>query len=100
MAAWPFGAVFALLGGLLIGWLCYRLARYILLKRAAAFSFLSFGRQLLQIGYLAALYYLSPLTPWAPLPLLAGGAAGLTAALIVSTRLLLRINRENTDKEA
>ncbi|MBQ8400609.1 MAG: hypothetical protein IJX14_01640, partial [Clostridia bacterium] len=50
----------------------------------------------LGIGYLAALYFAAPYTPWDGIWLLAGGAIGLTLPMFPFTFLLLRQVNKST----
>ena len=53
-------------------------------------------RQMINVAYLVALYFLAPLLPWEPVPLLAGGAAGVTVASIL---LALRLVKQRGGDE-
>lgn len=98
MHFWFWGALAAALGGVAIGALCYLLSRLVLLRQPGLFAYLSFGRQLLQVGYLAALYFLQPLLPWPLAALLVGGAVGLTAAMVFSTRKLMKLSQQQPER--
>ena len=47
-------------------------------------------RMVLNVGFLCAVYFLAPLTPWDRTWMLVGAAAGITLPMIIFTPLLLR----------
>ena len=54
-------------------------------------------RMAVDVGYLAAVYFLAPHTPWDRTWLLAGAAAGVTVPLFILTPLLVReVNRRSS----
>ena len=62
------------------------------------FSAFPLVRQLLNFGYLAAVFLVAPYTPWDRIWLLVGAVAGLTLPNFVFTFLLLRqLNAKGDD---
>lgn len=90
MEQWWIGAGLAALGGVLISYLSYLLSRQVLRKKPSLFTAVTIPRQIIQIGYLALVYFVSPLTPWGLVELLVGAAIGLTLAMFLFTKALLR----------
>ena len=86
------GAVLAFLGGTVIAGINYRINLRALRKNPSSLARLSTLRQLLSVGYLAAVYLLSSLLPWGYRPLLLGAALGLTIPAILFAVRLTRIN--------
>lgn len=97
MEHWLVGALLAGLGGVLISYLNYLLSRQVLKKKPSLFSAVTVPRQIIQIGYLAVVYFLQPMTPWGLVELLVGAAVGLTVAMFFFTKSLLHdIRQEET----
>lgn len=97
MEHWLVGALLAGLGGVLISYLSYLLSRQVLKKKPNLFSAVTVPRQIIQIGYLAVVYFLQPMTPWGLVALLVGAAMGLTVAMFFFTKSLLNtIRHEET----
>ncbi len=86
------GALLAFLGGGAISVLNYRINLRMLKKNPAALSSMSIVRQALNVGYLAAVFFLTRALPWGAAPLLLGAAAGLTIPAIA---LALRLAKRN-----
>lgn len=93
MGHWIVGAALAALVGVVISYLSYLLSVQVLKKCPSLFTAVSVPRQIIQVGYLAAVYFLQPYTPWGLMELLVGAALGLTVAMFFFTKNLLgRIN--------
>lgn len=92
MSFWLWGALLAFLGGVAVGLCNYLLSLFVLRKKAEWFSFISVARQLLQVGYLVALFFAAPLTPWSQPVLLLGGALGITGSMFFFTGRLVKLN--------
>lgn len=95
MEHWLVGALLAGLGGVLISYLSYLLSRQVLKKKPSLFSAVTVPRQIIQIGYLAVVYFLQPMTPWGLVELLVGAAMGLTVAMFFFTKSLLNAIRQD-----
>lgn len=83
----------AFLGGTLLSVACYFLAKWVLRHRAGQYAAVSAVRQVLGVGYLAALFFLGrngAYLPW----LLIGGALGVTAPALLLTVKLVRVSDE------
>lgn len=98
MEHWMIGAALAALGGVLISYFSYLLSRQVLQKKPSLFSAVTVPRQIIQIGYLALVYLVQPMTPWGLVELLVGAAAGLTVAMFFFTKALLsRLHGDERD---
>ncbi len=95
MDKWYVGALFAALGGALIAWGNSCLTDWAARRSERWLYMLSPLRMLFSVGYLTAVYFLAPITPWERLPLLCGAVVGLTVPMIFFTvRLVRRTKRE------
>ena len=90
MEHWIAGTVLAAALGAAVSWLNYRLSRRLMDTKPDLMGAVSLPRQMLQIAYLAVVYLLSPLTPWGHTELLVGAVIGMTGAMFVFTRRLLK----------
>ena len=86
------GLAAAFLGGALVAWLNYLLSRRALRADGGAAA-VSAVRTLCSVGYLAAIYFLAPFTPWERIWMLLGAALGLTVPMAYFTVRLLRETR-------
>ena len=93
------GLAAAFLGGALVAWLNYLLSRRALRADGGAAA-VSAVRTLCSVGYLAAVYFLAPYTPWERLWMLLGAALGLTVPMAYFTVRLLREARRTPRGEA
>ena len=91
MTFWLWGAVFAFLGGTAVAGICYLISKQILLRAPARFSAFSIVRNLIQVGYFLAVYFLAAVLPWDLLPLLIGAALGVTLSTFYFTSRLVRL---------
>ncbi len=95
-----FGAALAFFGGAALSYVNYLLSRTVLRRKPELVAATAVIRQVLNVAYLAALYFLAPLTPWGLVPLLLGAALGITLPMFYFTTLLLkegkRDNQSNT----
>lgn len=89
---WFFGAVLAFLAGAVISYINYRISLLVLRKKPDAVAASSVARQFLNIAYFAAVYFITPYTPWDMIPLLVGAALGVTIPMFYFTYLLLRVS--------
>lgn len=90
------GSLLALLLGAGIAYINYRMTSRAAVDPSERFAGVSFVRQMLNFGYLAAVFFAAPYTPWDRTWLLVGAVAGLTLPTFLFTFLLLR--RLNQDK--
>jgi len=84
------GMLTAFLPGAGLAYVSYLLTKKAAQSAGSAFSLISVVRMFLNIGYLAAVYFLAPMTPWDRIWMLAGAVAGLTLPMFFFTFLLLR----------
>ena len=88
------GALLALALGAGISYVNYRLTSRSVSNPNERFAGVSLLRQALNIGYLAAVFFVGPYTPWDRTWLLVGAVIGLTIPTFFFTFLLLRrLNR-------
>ncbi len=87
-----FGAGLAFLIGVALATLNYAISRRILMKNPAQFATGTILRQMIQIFYLVALYFLGRYAPWDPFYLLIGGVLGITLPMFWFTYRLLKLN--------
>lgn len=90
MNHWLFGALLAFFLGIGISFLNYRISVYMLNKNPALIQASTLTRQVLHIGYLVAIYFLAPYTPWDRISMLVAAVIGVTGSLFVFTGLLVR----------
>ena len=88
MSHWIFGALLAFFLG--VSFLNYRISVYMLDKNPARIQVSTLTRQVLHIGYLVAVYFLAPYTPWDRISMLVAAVIGVTGSLFVFTGLLVR----------
>ncbi|MBQ8642302.1 MAG: hypothetical protein IJ480_08810 [Clostridia bacterium] len=90
----------ACLLGVCLAYVNYRLTGKAARSSGSALSLIPVVRMFLSVGYLAAVYFLAPYTPWDRIWMLAGAVAGLTVPMFFFTFLLLRqISPTGTPKE-
>ncbi len=92
------GALLALVLGAVLAYVNYRLTKHAAVNPNERFAGISIVRQMLNLGYLAAVFFLAPYTPWDRTWLLVGAVAGLTLPTFFFTFLLLRrLNQDKSD---
>ena len=89
----------ALLGGAVLAVAEYFLAKWVLKHHAQHYAAVSVIRQLLNVGYLAALFFLGRGDTQGLVPLLVGGALGLTVPAAFLTAALLKSVPQNDEKK-
>ena len=93
------GIICALAGGL-IAYGNYSLTKRAALSGSRNLTALSVLRLLISAGYLTAVYFLAPLTPWSRIPMLVGAVVGLTVPMFILTaRLIGKLDREKKEQE-
>ncbi len=98
MDRWYVGAFLAALGGALIAWGNSCMTDWAGRRSERWLYMLSPLRMLFSVGYLTAIYFLAPLTPWELVPLLCGAVVGLTVPSVFFTvRLVRKAKRETKD---
>lgn len=92
------GALIAFIPGLGISFLNYRLTDFFIKKFKEKFPSVSLIRQLGQVCYIVAVYFLAPYTPWDRTYLLIGAALGVTLPMIFFTYKLLKSDSNTSEK--
>ncbi len=87
-----FGGLLAFLGGAAISVLNYFINLQILRKKPSMLASTAVLRQILNVGYLAAVFFLARVLPWDHIPLLVGAAVGLTIPSFLLALRLAKIN--------
>lgn len=86
------GAALAFGVGAVIAVLNYGFSVFMLKKHSGQYAASQLLKQLLQIGYLAVLYFFGGYTPWSKLWLLVGGCLGMTLPALWFTYRLVKLN--------
>ena len=91
------GAFITFALGIVIAYLSFLISKAILTKQPDKFAFSTVLRQIVQIFYLVAVYFISGHTPWDTWYMLIGAVLGVTIPMIYFTSKLLQIN-QSTNK--
>ncbi|MBQ7116604.1 MAG: hypothetical protein IJN88_00150 [Clostridia bacterium] len=86
------GAVICALAGLLIAFGNYAFSRRVLEKSPDRLALATVGRQIIQVGYLIAVYLVGTRLTVNPFYLLVGAAAGMTVPMLFFTKKLVSFN--------
>ena len=93
------GAVFVAIIGMLIAFINYLISKKVLIKAPEKFSLITVIRQALQVGFLAAAYFVgTKIKDVNPAYLMVGAVLGMTLPMFYFTKKLLAVN-ELTSKE-
>lgn len=92
------GAAATLLIGVGIATLNFYISKYILNKKPDRFAVTTVIRQILNIGYLVAVYMSGSFLPCKLTYLLVGAVAGITLPMFIYTRKLLKLNEARVEK--
>ncbi len=84
------GALLAFIPGLGISFLNFKLTDLFIRKFKEKFPSVSLIRQLGQVCYIVAVYFLAPYTPWDRTYLLIGAALGVTLPMVFFTYKLIK----------
>ena len=76
---------------MLVGGVCYLISVQMLRRAPSRVSAFSIVRNLIQIGYFLAVYFLAPALPWDLIPLLIGAALGITVSSLYFTSRLVKV---------
>ena len=88
------GVVVATLIGFLVAFINYFFSRMVLLKMPEKFSLVTVARQILQVGFLVAVYFIGDkIQAVNTVYLLVGAAFGMTVPMIYFTKKLLFLNQ-------
>lgn len=93
------GAICAFAAGAAIAAAGYLASRQVLKKRPNRYILVQTVKQLVQIGFLVALFLLGDRTPWDRIWLLVGGCLGITLPMIYFTARLVKLNDSLRGKE-
>ena len=87
------GAVAAAIIGLFVAFINYFISKKVLIKAPEKFSLITVVRQILQIGFLAAAYFIgTKIQSVNPVYLMVGAVLGMTLPMIYFTKKLLVVN--------
>lgn len=86
------GAVISALIGFAIAYLNYVISKYVLKKSPQKYSFTTVLRQVIQIAYLAAVYFIGEKTGTDIIYLLVGAVLGMTLPMLYFTKKLINFN--------
>ena len=93
------GALLAFIAGAIVCFVNYKLSDYFIKRHKNMFSLVSVIRQIIQVGYLVLLFFISGYTPWDKTFILTGGCLGVTIPMLVSTYKLLKTNKAEAESE-
>lgn len=88
------GAAAAFAVGLLISALNYLISKYVLKHHADKFSIVGALRQVIQVAFIVALYFISDYMPFNKWYILIGGVLGITIPMFYFTFKLIKTNKE------
>ena len=86
------GGLLAFLGGAAIAALNFYINLRTLRRKPQALASMSMVRQVLNVGYLVAVFLLAKVLPWDYIPLLVGAAVGLTVPAFLLSLYLAKLN--------
>ena len=90
MEHWLIGALIAFALGAFVSFANYLLSRTVLRKKPQFYPFTAILRQVFNVAWILAVFFIAPVTPWSRTVLLIGGVFGITIPMIFFTFLLLR----------
>lgn len=94
------GAGITAILGILIALANYLMSKQVLLKMPDKFALITVARQIIQVGFLVAVYFIgTKLTGISSVYLLAGAVAGMTVPMLFFTKKLLAVNNSSAGKE-
>lgn len=91
------GGAGALLGGVTICYLNYRISRAVLIKSPSYYALVTVLRQIFSVAWLLACYAISECTQLSAAVLLVCAALGVTVPSFFLTHKLLRLNEQRTE---
>ncbi|MBQ8766919.1 MAG: hypothetical protein IJZ16_08940 [Clostridia bacterium] len=86
------GAIITFVLGFAVAGLNFLLSRAILTKQPEKYAFSTILRQLIQILYIVAVYFVAEKTPWDMMYMLIGAVLGVTLPMFFFTQRLVKIN--------
>ena len=93
------GAALAFCVGVAVAWVNFAVSRHVLRKNPEKYAGTTLVRQLIQVAYLVALFFLGAYTPWDRNWLLIGGGIGVTLPMIFFTYYLVKLNDSQPGEE-
>lgn len=96
------GAAVTAAAGLVVALANYLISKKVLLKAPQKYSLITVARQILQVGFLALVYFVGTKTDFDdPTYLLVGAVLGMTLPMLYFTKKLLQVNESalNSKKE-
>lgn len=93
------GIIAAFMGGAVLAWVNYRLTRKAAMGGVNNLTLIPLVRLGLSVGYLAAVFFAAPHTPWDSTWLLLAAVLGLTVPMFIYTYIILRQLNANGQTE-
>ena len=93
------GAVVVAVVGVGVAFVNYLLSKTVLVKNPQKYSAVTVLRQLIQVGFLVIVYFISKKTNYDPMYLLVGAVLGITVPMFIFTKKLLTLNETLRSKE-
>lgn len=87
------GAVITFVIGVVVSYLSFLISKAILTKQPEKYALSTVLRQIVQIFYLVAVYFISEHAPWDMWYMLIGAVLGVTVPMIYFTAKLLQLNK-------
>ena len=86
------GAIITFVLGFAVAGLNFLLSKAILTKQPDKYAFSTILRQLIQVLYIVAVYFVAEKTPWDMMYMLVGAVLGVTLPMFFFTQRLVKIN--------
>ena len=93
------GAIFSFALGIVVAYLNFLLSKAILTKQPEKYAISTVLRQVIQIIYIVAVYFVSTVAPWDMWYMLIGAVLGVTIPMIYFTHKLIKINDSMIKKD-
>ncbi len=93
------GAVITFALGIVVAYVVFLISKARLLKQPEKFAFSTILRQIVQIFYLASVYFVSKYAPWDTWYMIIGAVLGVTVPMIYFTQKLLQLNQSINTKD-
>ena len=87
------GAIITFALGIVVAYLNFLLSKAILTKQPEKYAISTVLRQVIQIIYIVAVYFVSTVAPWDMWYMLIGAVLGVTIPMIYFTAKLLQLNK-------
>lgn len=93
------GAIITFVLGIVVAGLNFLLSKAILTKQPEKYAHSTILRQIIQILYMVAVYFVTPYTPWSLWYTEFGAVLGITVPMIFFTHKLLQLNASMNTKD-